>query len=84
MLDVRLLHHLEELARIGRQALYVAALALSVDGIEGEAALPRSRQPGDDGQGFARDIDIDPFEIVLPGTAHADVSQHAPRPCFGI
>ncbi len=43
MLDVRLLHHLEELARVGRQALDVAALALGIDGVEGEATICPSR-----------------------------------------
>ena len=42
MLDVRLLHHLEELARVGGQALDVAALAFGVDGVEGEARLARA------------------------------------------
>src|SRR3546814_18799162 len=37
MLDVGLLHHLEELARIGRQALDIAPLPLGIDGVEGEA-----------------------------------------------
>ncbi len=36
VVDIRLLHHFEELARIGRQALDVAALALGIDGVEGE------------------------------------------------
>ena len=43
MLDVRLLHHLEELARIGREALDVAPLALGIDGVEGEATICPSR-----------------------------------------
>ena len=42
MLDVRLLHHLEELARVGGQALDVAALPFRVDGVEGEARLARA------------------------------------------
>ena len=45
--DVRLLHQLEELARIGRQALDVAPLALGVDRVEGEARLARAGQAGD-------------------------------------
>src|SRR6185369_9398413 len=36
MLDVRLLHHLQELAGVGAKALDVAALTLRVDGVEGE------------------------------------------------
>ncbi len=42
MLDVRLLHHLEELARVGREALDVAALPFGIDGVEGEAGFARA------------------------------------------
>ena len=44
MLDVGLLHHLEELARVGAEALDVAALALGIDGVEREAATCPSRE----------------------------------------
>ena len=47
--DVRLLHHLQELARVGGERLDVAALALRVDRVEGEARLA--------GAGQARDAD---------------------------
>ena len=42
LVDVRLLHLAEELAGVGAQALDVAALALGVDRVEGEAATCRS------------------------------------------
>jgi hypothetical protein len=38
--DVRLLHHLQELTRVGRERLHVAPLPLGVDGVEGERGLP--------------------------------------------
>ena len=47
MLDVGLLHHLEKLARVGGQALDIAPLALSIDGVEREAGFARTRQTGD-------------------------------------
>ena len=56
--DVGLLHLLEELARVGRQRLDVAALPLGVDGVEGERRLSRARQPGDHHQLVARDLDV--------------------------
>ena len=40
--DVGLLHHLQELARVGGERLDVAALALGVDRVEGERRLARS------------------------------------------
>ena len=71
--DVGLLHHLQELARIGRQALDIAALALGVDRVEGERGLARAGQPGDDHQLVARDVDVDVLEIVLARAAHRDM-----------
>ena len=67
--DVRLLHQAEELPRIGRERLDVAALPFGVDRVEGERRLPRARQAGDDRQLVARDRDADVPEIVLAGTA---------------
>ena len=78
-IDVGLLHQLQELARIGRQALDIAPLALGIDRVEGERGLARARQAGDHDQLVARDLDIDVLEIVLAGAANDDFSQHALR-----
>jgi hypothetical protein len=45
VLDVGLLHHLEELPRVGREALDVAPLALGVDRVERELDLPLPDSP---------------------------------------
>ena len=58
MLDVGLLHHLQELARIGAQRLDVAPLPLGIDGVEGEAGFPGPGQPGDDRQRLPRGISM--------------------------
>ena len=42
MLDVRLLHHLEELPRVGAEGLDVAALPFGVDRVEREATICRN------------------------------------------
>ena len=65
--DVGLLHHLEELARVGRERLDVAALALRVDRVEGERGLPGPREPGDADQRVPRQADGDVLEVVLAG-----------------
>ena len=44
--DVRLLHPLEELPRVGRQRLDVAALPFGVDRVEGERRLARAADAG--------------------------------------
>ena len=69
LVDVRLLHHLEELARIGRQALDVAALPFRIDGVEGERGFARSRQAGEHHQTVTRNLDVDILEIVRKGNA---------------
>jgi hypothetical protein len=76
VIDVRLLHQLEELARIGGQALDIAPLPLGIDGVEGEAGLARARQAGDHDQLVARQIDVDALQVMLARAAHLNVSQH--------
>ena len=72
VVDVGLLHHLQELARVGRQALDVAALALGIDGVEGERGLARARQPREHDQRVARDLEVDVLQVVLARAADVD------------
>ena len=72
LVDVRLLHHLQELAGIGRQALDIAALALGIDGVEGERGFAGAGQAGEHDQLVARDGDVDVLEIVLARAADGD------------
>ena len=72
LVDVRLLHHLQELARVSRQRLDVAALALGVDRVEGERRFARARQAGEDHQLVARNRQVDVLEIVLARPVHGD------------
>src|SRR5439155_23914779 len=65
--DVGLLHHLQELARVGRERLDVAALPLRVDRVEGKARLPGPGEPGDADQAVPGQPDGDVLEVVLPG-----------------
>ncbi len=55
----------EELARVRGQRLDVAALALGVDRVEGEARLARAGQPGDHDERVARQHDVDVAQVVL-------------------
>ena len=70
LVDVGLLHLAEELAGVGAQALDVAALALRVDGVEGEARLAAAGQAGDDDEPVARERDVDVLEVVFARAAH--------------
>ena len=69
LVDVRLLHHLEELARIGRQRLDVTALALGIDGVERERGFAGAGQAGEHDELVARNFEIDVLEIVLARAA---------------
>ena len=72
LVDVRLLHHLQELPRVSRQAFDIAALALGIDGVEGERGFARAGQAGEHHELVARDVEIDVFEIVLARAADGD------------
>jgi hypothetical protein len=72
VIDVRFLHLPEELPGVGGERFDVATLTLGEDGVEGQRALARSGQPGQDDELVARNVDVDVLEIVLPGAAHAD------------
>ena len=67
---VGLVHLPQELARVGRQRLDVAALTLGVDRVEGEARLARAGQAGDHDQRVAREAQVEVLEVVLPRAGH--------------
>ena len=77
--DVGLVHLAEELAGVGRERLDVAALALGVDGVEGERGLARAGQPGEDDQPVAGQLERDVLQVVLAGAANVRVSSMVAR-----
>ena len=64
----------QELAGIAREALDEPALALGVDGVEGQGALARARDAGEHDQPVAGDVDVDIPEVMhrAPRTRIAD------------
>ena len=74
--DVGLVHLPEELACVGRQRLDVAALALGVDRVERQRGLAGARQPGEDDQPVARQLDRDVLQVVLTGAPHDERVGH--------
>ena len=59
LVDIRLLHHFQELPRIGREQFDIAALAFGIDGVEGERGFARAGQAGEHHQRIARDVEVD-------------------------
>ena len=76
---VRLAHLLQELPRVGRERLHVAALPFGVDGIEGEGGLAGPAEARDDHKPVPRDLDVEILEIVLPCSADDDRAGHRRR-----
>ena len=70
LIDVGLGELLEELPRVGRQRLDVAALPLGVDGVERERRLARAARPGDDDQAIAGELAADVSKVVLARAAN--------------
>ncbi len=71
-IHVRLLHLVEELPRVGGQALDVAALALGVERVEGERGLSRAAEPRDHDELLTRDFQRQVLQVVLAGASDSD------------
>ena len=74
--DVGLVHLAEELARVGRERLDVAALALGEDGVERQGRLPGAGQPREHDEGVPRQVEGDVLQIVLTGTPDDELIGH--------
>ncbi|GAB1412783.1 hypothetical protein MASR1M97_15190 [Candidatus Desulfobacillus denitrificans] len=70
--DLRAVLPVEELPRVGREGLDVAALALGIEGVEDQRALARAGDAGDDDQLAGGQIDIQVFQVVLARAAQGD------------
>src|ERR1700736_84748 len=79
VVDIRLLHLPEKLARIRAQRLDVAPLPFRVDRVERERRLAASPQPSDDDQPIARQHKVNILEVVLARTVYDDlIGGHQP------
>ncbi len=73
---LRLVHAVQELARIGREGFHVTPLPLRVQGVESQRTFAGPRHPGDDDQFAGGDGQIQVLEIVLAGANDADMGAH--------
>ncbi len=67
--DVGLVHLPEELPGVGRERLDVATLPLREDRVEREARLARPREPGEDDEAVAGEVDGHVAQVVLARAA---------------
>ncbi|MNQ41688.1 hypothetical protein D3C85_553730 [compost metagenome] len=73
---LRLVHAVQELARIGREGFHIAPLPLGVQGVEGQRTFAGPGHPGDDDQFAGGDGQVQVLEIVLAGANDADLGAH--------
>jgi hypothetical protein len=75
VIDVRLVHHREELPGVGGQRLDVPPLALRVECVKGQRGLAGTGGAGHHDQPVARDIEVEVAQVVGAGAAYPD-GQH--------
>ena len=81
-IDIGLLHPLEELPRVRGERADVAALALGVDGVEGERRLARAADAGHDNQLAQRKRQVDVLQVVRARAADDDLGGGRNGRCF--
>ena len=64
-IHVRPRRGLHELARVRVQRFEIAALAFVEDDVERQRGFARARHAGDDGEGFARNRDVDVAQVMF-------------------
>jgi hypothetical protein len=82
--DVGFVHLPEELAGVGREGFDVTALALGVDGVEGQRRLARTREAGEDDQLVPGQVDGDITQIVLTCPANNQTIGHLKQVTGGL
>src|SRR5437667_5139294 len=79
VVHARLVHAVEELPHVRAERLDVTALALSVNGFEGERRFAGTARSGNNGQFSERKIDVDAFEVVLARPADLNAGRRRDR-----
>ena len=69
---IRLAHQFQELARVGGQALDIPPLPFSINRVERQRRFARAGQPGDDGELFARNRNVDVLQVMFTRAADRD------------
>ena len=71
-IDIGFVHHLQKLARIGRQAFHITPLPLGIQRVKRQRRLAAARQTRNHNELVARNVQIDVFQIMRARAADAD------------
>ncbi len=71
-LHIRFFHLTQKLPGVGREALHIPSLALRVNRVKGQRALPRSGKAGQHNQFISGNIQINMFQIIFSRAADTD------------
>ena len=83
-IHIRLIHLTQKLPCIGAEALHIAALALGVNGIKGQAGLAGAAEPGEHHQLVSGDGEVHVFQVVFSCPLNSDCIVHDICSCCEI
>ena len=79
VIDVRLVHHRQELPRVRRQGLDIAALTFGIECVECQRRLARTRESGNHNQLVPRDGDVDVLQVMGACPSDDDLVHTTPQ-----
>ena len=79
LVNIGTLHATEEVAGIGREGLYIAALTLGKEGIECQGGFTATAQTGNHRERAVRDGGIDILQVMLAGAVDFDAALTLPK-----
>src|ERR1700747_3668987 len=71
-LHIRLVHPVQKLACVSREAFDITSLSFGVKNVEGQRGFSRTAYAGDDGKSVEGNLQIEVLEVVLLGAANFD------------
>ena len=80
IVHVRLVHLSQEHSGVGAEAFHIAALPLGINGVKGQAGLAAAGKTGDYHQLVSGNLQIDVFQVVLPGAFDEYFILHSQSP----
>ena len=71
MVDIGLFHHRQELACVGRQRLYIAALSFGINGVECQRGFAGAGQAGNHDEPVPGQVEVYILQVVRSCSAQA-------------